>query len=64
MRYNKSCPGHPEGELTSYMREDDVICTKCYRRLPQKFVQLAWSAKRGNMGDLSIIVDWLLENPT
>lgn len=70
-RYNKICPGHPElGRWAdiSYMREDDLVCTSCYKRLPKKYRLLLWRIKKGidapsDMSNLSIVVDWLLEHP-
>jgi hypothetical protein len=46
------------------MREDDYVCNKDYKRLPQLLKNKLWQVKStGNRGDLSIVVDWLLENP-
>lgn len=70
-QYNKTCPGHPETGRwadTSYMREDDLVCRDCYRRLPKNYRLLLWRIKKGidassDKSNLSIVVDWLLENP-
>lgn len=66
LRYNKLCPAHFHycWGHRNLMREDDLICTKDYKRLSQDMKALLWKYKsgRGNDGDLSIVVDWLLDN--
>lgn len=66
-RYNKPCPGHEHfcWGHRNLMREDDLVCTKCYRRLPRENQLKLFKIRDGveNISTLSIIVDWLLENP-
>ena len=68
LRYNKQCPGHDHycWSHRALMREDDLVCTKDYRRLPEHLRQYLWKIKKNetSTSSLSIIVDWLLENPT
>jgi hypothetical protein len=66
LRYNKQCPGHEHTCWThrNLMREDDLVCTKDYKRLPDDMKKLLWKVKSGNENTsaLSIVVDWLIDN--
>jgi hypothetical protein len=66
MKYTSVCPAHAHycWGHRHLMREDDYVCNKDYKRLPQLLKNKLWQVKStGNRGDLSIVVDWLLENP-
>lgn len=67
-KYNKQCPAHTHfcWGHRHLMKEDDYICTLDYKRLPTGFKQILWDIKSGKKplrGNLSIIVDWLLDHP-
>jgi hypothetical protein len=65
--YNKICPAHNHTcwAHRHLMREDDLICTKDYKRLSGGMKKTIWNAKSGIdwKSNLSIVVDWLLEHP-
>ena len=54
-RYNQHC------------REDDVICGKCYRRLPAHLRNGLWSRDNDADGEyegrIALALNWLDENP-
>lgn len=67
MRYNKTCPAHKHYCWTHrhMMREDGILCAKDYKRLPdniRKHMSLIFKGV-DKASNLSIIVDWCLDNP-
>lgn len=64
-RYNAICPAH-EDDVSSwvrFMREGDIVCTKCYHRLPKHVRRHLWDENPATQkGSWSIVIDWLKEN--
>ena len=69
-RYNKQCRNETcggGGWGRRYRREDDVVCQKCYRRLPALLRKGLW-VKDGEPltdwhGRVVLALTWLDENP-
>jgi len=57
LRWNRHCEA-----CGNWCREDNIICVRCYKKLPPDVRKLLWDEPERLLGNFSIVVDWLKEH--